>query len=220
MKAFVFALVLANLALAAWQLGMFGPGPSAGREPGRVAQQIEAERVRVLSAEEAAAIAKKGRVGRASAGACVELGDFAGEAAARMRARLDALGVGDRTSARAVEGATLYAVFVPAFASRAAAEAAAADLRRKGVTDLQVLGPDSAQNNAISLGVFRDRELAARHLEDLRRRGVANAQMEPRAGAGAAVRLRVERLGESEREAVLQLEREAGVRAGACAPSP
>lgn len=52
MKLAFLVLLLLNLALFAWQQGVFGRVGESGREPERVARQIEAERFRVLSEKE------------------------------------------------------------------------------------------------------------------------------------------------------------------------
>ena len=52
MKLAFLILLLVNLALFAWQQGAFGRIGESGREPERVARQIEAERFRVLSEKE------------------------------------------------------------------------------------------------------------------------------------------------------------------------
>lgn len=52
MKLAFLILLLVNLALLAWQQGAFGRFAESGREPERVARQIEAERFRVLSEQD------------------------------------------------------------------------------------------------------------------------------------------------------------------------
>ena len=52
MKLAFLILLLLNLALLAWQQGVFGRVGESGREPERVARQIEVERFRVLSEKE------------------------------------------------------------------------------------------------------------------------------------------------------------------------
>ena len=49
MKLAFLVLLMLNLALLAWQQGVFGRVGESGREPERVARQIEAQRFRVLS---------------------------------------------------------------------------------------------------------------------------------------------------------------------------
>lgn len=52
MKLAFLVLILLNLALLAWQQGAFGRMSDGGREPERVARQIEADRIRVLNDKE------------------------------------------------------------------------------------------------------------------------------------------------------------------------
>src|SRR5919197_5361468 len=115
MKLAFLLLALANLAFFAWQQGVFGGLPDAGREPERVNRQVEPERIRVLTQPEVQALrAKAKEVPReaspspqsaAPAGAtpgakiaaaelvgaaCVEVGDFTMENATRVRQKLEA----------------------------------------------------------------------------------------------------------------------------------
>lgn len=52
MKLAFLILLMLNLALLAWQQGAFGRYSESGREPERVARQIQPERFRVLSEKE------------------------------------------------------------------------------------------------------------------------------------------------------------------------
>lgn len=52
MKLAFLILLLLNLALLAWQQGAFGRFADSGREPERIARQIQADRFRVLSEKE------------------------------------------------------------------------------------------------------------------------------------------------------------------------
>ncbi|MCS7101336.1 MAG: SPOR domain-containing protein [Burkholderiaceae bacterium] len=186
MKLVFLLLVLANLLLFAWQQGAFGRLPDGGREPERVARQIEPERVRVLLPDELTALREKAREAASlpsaaarelAAAGCVELGDFTQENAPRVRQRLDALGLSDRVTVRTVEAPGWYMVYVPPFKSRAEVERAAADLRRLGVKDLLVIGEESPLRFGIALGSFRDPELAKRHASELAQRGVKGVRV-------------------------------------------
>ena len=105
MKRAVLLLLLANLALFAWQQGALGPATEAGREPQRVARQVAAEKIRVLNPEQVAALRGGPKAaGNGTAGlACLELGDFDDASVARIQSRLDALALGDRLRARRVD---------------------------------------------------------------------------------------------------------------------
>jgi hypothetical protein len=61
MKLAFLILLLLNLALLAWQQGVFGRVGESGREPERVARQIEAERFRVLSEKEVQKLRERAR---------------------------------------------------------------------------------------------------------------------------------------------------------------
>ncbi|MCX7901337.1 MAG: SPOR domain-containing protein [Burkholderiaceae bacterium] len=182
MKLVFLLLVLVNLLLFAWQQGVFGRLPESGREPERVARQIQPERVRVLLPHELKALREKALETSAAArelaaAGCTEFGDFTPESAARARQLLDALGLGERLTARTVETPGGYLVYVPPFKSRAEVERAAADIRKLGVNDLRVLGDDSPLRFGIALGSFRDPEQAKRHANELAQRGVKGVRV-------------------------------------------
>jgi hypothetical protein len=188
MRAAFLLLLLANIALLAWQQGLLGATVEAGREPERVARQIAAETIRVLAPGELAALrgtATATAAGEGNAGlACVELGDFDDASLARIQSRLAALALGDRLRAKRASAAGWFIVYLPPLATRAEAERVAQELRGRGIRDLVVMGPNAPMPNAIVLGSFRDPELAQRHQADLARRGVVGAQTSQR-GAGA-----------------------------------
>jgi len=186
-------LLLANLALFAWQQGALGPATESGREPQRLARQVAAEKIRVLSPDQVAAL----RGGSKAAGngnanpACFEFGDFDEASLARVQARLAALALGDRLRARRVDVPGGFVVFVPSPGSRAEAERLAQELRSRGVRDLLVMGPGSPMPNAILLGSFREAELAQRHQAELTRRGISGVRTAERAASAEATRFEI-----------------------------
>ena len=121
MKLAFLLLVLVNVALFAWQHGVFGRFTESGREPERIARQVEPERIRVLSEREVQVLRERAAAqSRAAAAAappaasgaaldlsvaqsCVEFGDFIGPDLARVETALLKLGLGSRQSARTVE---------------------------------------------------------------------------------------------------------------------
>lgn len=106
--------------------------------------------------------------------ACVQFAGIAPADAQRAHDAFAALQLGPRLTESRVEEITRYWVFVPAAADRRAAEAATAELRRRGVSDIS-LRPD----NAISLGVFSTEEAARRFLATLEAKAVRNAEYGP-----------------------------------------
>jgi len=196
MRAVFLLLLLANLALFAWQQGWLGPATGSGREPERVARQIAADRIRLLTPAPAPALAPGGAVREAGQGgtaglSCLELGDFDEASLTRVQSRLAALSLGDRLRARTVAAPGWFVVYLPPLPTRADAERVAQELRGRGIRDLTVMGQNSAMPNAILLGSFRDAELAQRHQAELSRRGVGPLQTTQRPGNGEATRFEI-----------------------------
>lgn len=200
MKLAFLLLVLANLAVFAWQQGVFGWLPESGREPARIARQLEPERIRVLTDRQVQQLREKARQAPAAVVAgidfsggptCVEFGDFTQADAARVLARLAPLNLGERIVARSVELPGWYMVYVPPYKTRAEVERAAAELRKLGVKELLVIADNSPLRFGIALGSFRDQELALRHLEDLQRRGVTSARVADKPSPAPGTRLQI-----------------------------
>lgn len=184
MRTLLLALLFANLMLLGYQQGYFGRAPQQGREPERLARQIEPDKIRLVT--DARAVRDNGTAApettqTAEAPACLQLGDFSAEMAARVRRRLDALNLGERLAAVEVEAPGWFVVYLPPFETRQAADRAAYELRKRGVTDLMVIGDNSPLRNAVSLGSFKDRDLALKHQTDVENRGIKGARVSERA---------------------------------------
>jgi|OpeIllAssembly_1097287.scaffolds.fasta_scaffold02236_5 hypothetical protein len=211
MKLAFLLLVLVNVALFAWQHGVFGRFAESGREPERIARQVEPERIRVLSEREVQVLRERAAAqSRAAAAAappaasgaaldlsvaqsCVEFGDFIGPDLARVETALLKLGLGSRQSARTVEAPGWYLVYLPPFKTRAEADRAVADLKKSGVKDLLVFA-DGPLRLGVSLGSFRDPELAKAHVASLVKLGVKNARVSDKPTAVSATRLQMREL--------------------------
>ena len=106
--------------------------------------------------------------------ACVEMSGVGPADAQRAQDAFAAMRLGERLTQRRVDEVTRYWVFVKPAANRRVAEANAAQLRARGVTELSVR-PD----NAISLGVFSTEEAARRFFASLEPKGVTDAEYGP-----------------------------------------
>jgi len=218
MKLVFLFLLLINVLLYAWQQGAFGHFAEGGREPERLSHQLESGRIRVLNEKEVQQLKERAAQERAEAGAsapagqpgapaasttaatplapdlnvaqaCVEFGDFIGADVPRAEAALFRLGLGPRQTTRSVEVPGWYMVYLPPFKTRIEVDRAVADLGRRGVKDLQVLN-DGPLRLGVSLGSFRDAELARTHLGSLEKRGVQNARMSSTAVSATRFQLR------------------------------
>jgi hypothetical protein len=188
MKKLFLALLLVNVVLAAWLRGLFG-APGQGREPGRLEQQIAAERIRVLTDQEVQQIEKRAGEAKPAAPpglaplqpeatvACVEIGEFVNDAQlVRLREKLTALRLTDRASEQTRERPGWYLVYLPAEKSLFEAEQRAEQLRSQGLQDL-VIYKEGQLRFSIGLGSFRDRDLARKQVTQLERRGVRGARV-------------------------------------------
>jgi hypothetical protein len=82
---------------------------------------------------------------------------------------------------------------LPPFKTRAEAERVVADLKKSGVKDLAVLS-DGSLRYAVSLGSFRDPELAKSHVAAVTKLGVKNARMSEKPIAMPATRFQLREL--------------------------
>lgn len=230
MKLAFLVLAMANLAFFAWQQGVFGGLPEAGREPERVNRQVEAERVRVLTQQEVQALRAKTRdtprdsnapaapptsaapaliaAADLAGASCVEVGDFTIENAGRVRQRLEALSIGDRLSIRSVETPGWFMVYVPPFKTRAEVDRRADELRKAGVKELLVIGDNSPMRNGIALGSFKDQDLANRHAADLDRRGIKGVRVAEKPSSVQVTRFQVRSVDASLADALRSVQKE------------
>jgi hypothetical protein len=179
-------LLLANLGFFAWIY--FGAG-RATDEPQLIEQQLNPQAIRLLRADQVAALAAeraKQTPERAKSppkvalAACLELGAFGAGDVARVQQALEPLGLGSRLSQRRVEEVASYWVFMPPQRNRQAANQKAAELRKLGVEDFFIVQEDPNFRFGISLGVFKTEEAARARLAELRTKGVRTARVGPR----------------------------------------
>jgi hypothetical protein len=110
----------------------------------------------------------------------VEWGAFNRADAPRAQAALEKLATASRVSARRVEEASGWWVYLPPQASRQAANQKVAELKRLGVDDYFVIQDDPNLRFAVSMGVYSSEEAANARLEQLRAQGVRTAQVASR----------------------------------------
>ncbi len=188
MRIAFFLLLFANSGFFVWSY--FGTG-SASSETQLVDQQVNPQAMRLLSAEQVAALAaerKKQTAERArpapppklSVAECLELGPFNLADVPRVQQALEPLGLGARLAQRRTDEIASYWVFMPAQGSRQAANRKAAELKKLGVEDFFILQDDLKLRFAISLGIFKTEDAAKARLGELRARGVRSAEVGPR----------------------------------------
>ncbi|HJV02303.1 MAG TPA: SPOR domain-containing protein [Burkholderiaceae bacterium] len=192
MLKFIFwSLLAVNGALFAYGQGYLGHFSGNEREPARLKNQLNADKLAVIPAEKATAAASSASASAsAKAGpqalACVEVGNFLLAEARRFEKLLEPLDLGDRQSRHNLPGteASSYIVFIPPQGSKEGANKKAAELRALGVTNYFVMADSQTMRWAISLGVFKTEGAAQNQLAALVKQGVHSARIEPRMSGG------------------------------------
>ena len=174
MRTAVLLLILANVLL----FGYARLDRAAHSEAGRLGEQVQPDRIRVLTSQQVAAL------GPAKVAAlpdvCVEWGPFTEADRVRAQADLEPLALGRLVSQRLVPADATWWVNTGPMAGRTAAERRAAELRAQAIDDMSVVDMGRGQFT-ISLGVFRTEAAAVARSEALQARGVTAARVEPRA---------------------------------------
>jgi hypothetical protein len=174
---FVFwALLAANVVWFAASQGYLGNVASDEHEPARLQNQLGAEKMIVLSAQEAQETLTAATVVEdapalapealpepkpvpATALVCTEVSNLREADARRFDARLAKLDLGTRAVRREVPATDFssYIVFIPPQPTKEAADRKAAELKALDVTNFFIMNADSPMKWAISLGVFKRR---------------------------------------------------------------
>lgn len=188
-RVFFLLLLVANLVYFLWVAGDLGGG-SEGREPERLAAQIQPERLEIIVrvatrdagktetpeakpaaevalASEAAPAPANGDAARTSATVCRRVGPIPRAEADRLAASLREHGV-TVTEVAASEDGNNYWVHIPA---AEVSNKLIADLKQAGVTDF-FIASEGSNKGAVSLGLFH-REQAAKDLQQrLTKKGI------------------------------------------------
>ncbi|KQV88555.1 hypothetical protein ASD15_26060 [Massilia sp. Root351] len=188
----IFWLLLAvNGVLYAYGQGYLGHFSGNEREPARLKNQQNADKLVVIPAARAtAAVAAPVTAAaappqkNAEAVACYEVGNFALADARRFEAAVAPLELGDRQARRNMPGTEIssYIVHIPSQGSKEAADRKTAELRALGITNYFVMSDSSAMRWAVSLGVFKTEAAAQSQLAMLQKQGVHSARVAPRMG--------------------------------------
>ena len=178
MRAAVLLLILANVIL----FGYVRLDRAAQSEAGRLATQVQPDRIRVLTSQQVAALGP-GKVA-ALADVCIEWGPFSDADRIRAQADIEPLQLGRLVSQRPVVPDPMFWVNTGPVSSRTSADKRAAELRLLAVDDLSVVDAGRGQYT-VSLGMFRTEAAANARVEALASRGVAGAHVEPRPSGAA-----------------------------------
>ena len=172
MRTVFFILALANAVFFAY--AWFGGGAEANGDAHIIGQQLNAEKIRLLTPEQVSVLTRKPEPPKVAT-VCLEWGAFVGGDAARAGQELEPLGLGAKLTQRKQEDVAGFWVYIGPLASRQVATQKAGELKRLGVDEYYVVPDDPKWRNAISLGVFKTEEAATARLDALRAKGVKSA---------------------------------------------
>lgn len=183
MLKFIFWSLLAiNGVLLAYSQGVLGNFKGNEREPARMKNQLNTDKLLLVPAARAMAAAVPEAPKPAELTACLEVGNFGAAEARRFEARLAPLELGERQSRINIASTdvTSHIVYIPPQGSKEAAERKAGELKNLGVTNYFIMSDNSAMKWGISLGVFKSEAAAESLLASLARQGVHSARIAPR----------------------------------------
>ncbi len=193
MLKFLFWILLSiNAALFAYGRGYLGNFKGNEREPARMKNQVNTDKLKLVPAGQA--LAAKAAAPEAAPApalapvaatplliACVEVGNLAAIEARRFDSRIAALGALKPVRQNVVTTEVgSYMVHIPPQATRAAADGKAEELKNLGVTNYYVIPDNTPMKWAISLGVFKSENAAKTLLAALNKQGVQGARISGR----------------------------------------
>ena len=188
MLKFIFwLLVLGNVGLLALQRGYLDDAGlvSNGREPARLANQLQADKITLMAATDLARLkngpaTSLGLSPSTATAACTEIGNFNAAEARRFSSQLAELAPHLSANRREIQEVGSYRVFLPSLGSKEAANQKAGELRALGITDFFVIQEDPPLLYGISLGTFKTQESAQLQVQLLEKKGIAGLRIAPR----------------------------------------
>lgn len=174
MRLVLWLLILANVLLLAY----FNLPKPVAVDLQITEAPLNPEKIKLLKPEEIEALPKRVvetvPTAQVPQFGCYDWGTFSRAKLASARSFLNRYTLDVTVKQQTAEEATRYWVYIPSLRNAAAAQAKVEELRALGVEEMYVV-QDQQSRNAISLGVFKDEQLATKLLEDLKSKGVVSA---------------------------------------------
>ena len=168
-RLFFFLLVLANLLFFAWAQGYFGPTDDS-REPQRLSQQLQAEKLRIVRHVQAPA-------GKTDEPVCRLIDGLTMADAEALKAAVEAFG--GQAKILPLADPTLHLVLIADLANKAAADRKSAELTRFGVPEHTSIALEGGRFEII-FGSFPTEAAARELLQSLAKRGIKSARLDAR----------------------------------------
>jgi hypothetical protein len=190
---FIFWTLLGlNAALFAYGQGLLGNFKAGEREPGRIKNQINTDKLQlqmglaaVLPPPPAPQPLAPASAPAVALIACTEIGAFATADARRFERQTAPLELGERQSQQEVAAQEIssHMVMIPPLGSKEAADKKAAELKAQGVSNYFIMNDSTPAKWAISLGVFKSESAAQTLMAALKKQGVTGAKIAGRSTA-------------------------------------
>jgi hypothetical protein len=204
LKFIFWSLLCINGILLAYGQGYLGNFKGNEREPARARNQVNADKLTLVSASAASTAAAKAAAALAppppappepvvARVACMEVGPFSTTDGKRFETLLRPLELGKHLSrdAAAAQEATSHIVYIPSLGSKEAADKKAAELKGMGVENYFVMNDNTPMKWAISLGVFKSENAAKTLLAALEKQGVTSARITGRGATTARLNYQI-----------------------------
>lgn len=216
LRALVLLFLFGNLLLFAYGRGYIGSMQEG--EAARLANQLQADKIRVVGLGPAPAVAGQAPAKPAPPPeTCRLLSSLTREQANRIDAVVKDRELPLRLSERPVEEPNSWWVFVPPQPDRKSVDERVAELKRAALSDFFVILDEGPNRYSISLGVFKTEPAANDYLQTLKKKGIANARVAPRVAQDAKRAVEVHGTPDAVNALLAQLTAELGeLRTGNC----
>jgi len=186
---FIFWTLLAiNAVLLAYSQGLLGAYKAGEREPQRIRNQVNTDKLQLVAAATAMMAPPPAPVETAPPPveeakqnliACTEMGSLDAADARRFDSQLALLDLGPKVTRTesTVQEVTGHMVLIPPHASKEEADAKAAELKGLGVSNFFIMNEATGAKWAISLGFFKSEAAAKTLLAALVKQGVTGAKV-------------------------------------------
>lgn len=150
---------------------------------------------------------------------CKSFGGFTPEAAKAAQMSINSSSPNTKVALITSKDAISYWVHIPPQASKAGADKKVAELKQMGVDDSFIISDDGPNKWAVSLGLFKSKEMADNYLLKLNKQGVRSAKIEVRDKGIEKARLEVTAPAEALGVLAREIKPLAGATLGDCKPA-
>ena len=205
LRFFFWILLIINALLLALNLGFLGKWSGEEREPSRLKLEKNADKITLISANQAHDLIESQTKKVEPALACLELSGMSIADSKNFDDKLKALSLANRLTRTELSEVATNMVYIPPLGSKDAADKKAAQIRKLGFTEFYIVQDQTAMRWAISMGVFKTPEAAKAHLANLQKKGLKEAKLAPRTVSAAKVNYRLQDLTPEEKQTIDQI---------------